>query len=586
MPKRNGAVHVATTKRNYKGKTYCTHLLRRTYRKDGKVHHETLGNISHLPEDLIELIRQRLRGENPAPLGSFDIIRSLPHGHVALVLGELKELGLDQLIASRRCRERDLVVAMIVARVLFPGSKLACCRGLREETAVSSLAFELELGQFEDREIYESLDWLLKRQNRIETKLAKRHLKEGNLLLYDLSGSYYTGKRSALILFGHNRDGKRGVPQIVYGLLCEDQGCPISIEVFPGNTADPNTLSNQIAKVRKRFGIDRVTFVGDRGMITSKRIEAEFRGVEGLDWISALRSDSIKKLATQGSIPDSLFDEKNLAEISSPDFPGERLIVCRNPLLADERARKRRELLDAAEKQLQAISAATQREKRPLRGKVAIGLKVGRKLNQYKMAKHFILDIKDDSFTCQRNEEKIAAEAALDGIYVIRTSVDEESLKAEDTVRAYKDLAKVERAFRSLKTIDLKIRPIHHWLDERIRAHVFLCMLAYYVEWHLRKKLAPILFDDEERERAEAQRASIVDPSPRSKTARRKDADKRTEDGWAVHSFQTLLKDLSTLALNQVRVASGDDKEKGSFLIKTKPTPFQKHVFGLVSITP
>jgi hypothetical protein len=586
MPKRNGAVHVATTKRLYKGKTYLTHLLRRTFRKDGKVRHETLGNISHLPEDLIELIRQRLRGETPAPPGSLDIIRSLPHGHVALVLGELGNLGLDRIIASRRCRERDLIVAMIVARVLFPGSKLACCRGLREETAASSLAFELGLGQVEDREIYESLDWLLKRQNRIEAKLAKLHLREGNPLLYDLSGSYYTGKRSALVLFGHNRDGKRGVPQIVYGLLCDDRGRPVSIEVFPGNTADPNTLSNQIAKVRERFGINRVTFVGDRGMITSKRIEEEFRGIEGLDWISALRSEAIRKLATQGSIQDSLFDERNLAEISSPDFPGERLVVCRNPLLADDRARKRRELLDAAERQLEAISAATRRGKRPLRGKDAIGLRVGRKLNQYRMAKHFILEIGDDSFTYRRNGEKIAAEAALDGIYVIRTSVGRESLRAEDTVRAYKDLSRVERAFRSLKTIDLKIRPIHHWLDDRIRAHVFLCMLAYYVEWHLRKKLAPILFDDEDRESAEARRASIVDPAPRSETARRKDADKRTGDGWAVHSFQTLLKDLGTLALNRVRVGGGDDREKGSFHIKTKPTPFQRHVFELAGITP
>jgi len=584
MPSRNGSVHVATTTRTYKGKTYRTHLLRRTFRKDGKVQHQTLGNISHLPEDLIEVIRTRLRGDELPPGGSWEILRSLPHGHVALVLGALRQLGLDQLIASRRSRERDLVVAMIVARILFPGSKLACARSLKEESATSSLALELELGPLQERELYEALDWLVARQQRIEKKLAKRHLEDGTLLLYDLSGSYYTGKRSGLIDFGHCRDGKTGVPQIVYGLLCNAQGCPVSIEVFPGNTAAPNTLANQIAKVRKRFGIKRVVFVGDRGMITSKRIEEELRGVEGLDWISALRSDAIKKLATQGAIEASLFDEKHLAEITSLDFPDERLVVCRNPLLAAERTRKRNELLDATEKKLAEIAAATRREKRALRGKDRIGLRLGRTLGQYKMGKHFILEIEDDRFSYRRNEEKIAAEAALDGIYVIRTSLDEEALKTEDTVRAYKDLSKVERAFRSLKTIDLKIRPIHHWLDKRIRAHVFLCMLAYYVEWHLRQKLAPILFDDEDRQGAESMRESIVDPAPRSQTAKDKDASKRTKDGWPVHSFQTLLKDLGTLAQNLVCIQGSESH--GTFTVKTNATAFQKHVFEISGVTP
>ncbi|MGA0112281.1 MAG: IS1634 family transposase [Chthoniobacterales bacterium] len=514
MPSRNGSVHVATTTRTYKGKTYRTHLLRRTFRKDGKVMHQTLGNISHLPEDLIEVIRCRLRGDDLLAGGSWEILRSLPHGHVALVLGTLRQLGLDRLIASRNSRERDLVVAMIVARILFPGSKLACARALKEETATCSLALELGIGPLEERELYNALDWLVARQQRIEKKLATRHLEDGTLLLYDLSGSYYTGKQSALVKFGHCRDGKTGVPQIVYGLLCNARGCPVSIEVFAGNTADPNTLANQITKVRKRFGIQRVVFVGDRGMITGKRIEEELRGVDGLDWISALRSEAIKKLATQGAIDASLFDEKNLAEITSPDFPGERLVVCRNPLLAAERTRKRNELLDATEAKLAEIAAATRREKRALRGKDKIGLRLGRILGQYKMRKHFILEIEEDRFSYRRNDEKIAAEAALDGIYVIRTSVDERTLETEDAVRAYKDLSKVERAFRSFKTIDLKIRPIYHWLDERIRAHVFLCMLAYYVEWHLREKLAPILFDDEDRQSAEAERNSVVDPAP------------------------------------------------------------------------
>lgn len=583
MPTRSGPVHVATTKRSYKGKVYNTHLLRRTFREDGKVKHQTLGNLSHLPEDLIELIRGRLRGD-VSPDGPWEIVRSLPHGHVAVVLGALKEIGLDRLIGSRRCRERDLVAAMIVLRILSPGSKLACARALKRQTATCSLALELELEGVDESELYGALDWLLARQHRIEKKLAGRHLEDGTLVLYDLSGSYYTGHRSELIDFGHNRDGKSGFPQITYGLLCNGQGCPVSIEVFAGNTADPTTLGSQIGKVRQRFGIQRVVFVGDRGMITSKRIEEELRSVEGLDWITALRADSIKKLAREGVIEPSLFDERNLAEVSSPDFPGERLVVCRNPLLAQERARKRTELLEATEKKLQEISSATRRDKRALRGKDKIGLRVGRTLNQYKMSKHFILEIEEDRFSYRRDEEKIAAEAALDGIYVVRTSVKEKRLSAEETVRAYKDLSKVERAFRSMKTVDLKIRPIFHWLDERIRAHVFLCMLAYYVEWHLRQKLAPVLFEDHERESAETQRKSIVDPAPRSPTAKAKDALKRTEDGWPVHSFQSLLEDLGTLVKNRVRI-SGAPHANDDFYMLTKPTSFQQHVLDLTAAT-
>jgi transposase len=474
-----------------------------------------------------------------------------------------------------------LLTALIVARIISPLSKLATARALQEETAKSSLALELQLADVQADELYEVLDWLKERQARIENKLAKKHLHDGTLLLYDVSGSYYTGRRSRLVQFGHPRDGKSRFPQIVYGLLCSAEGCPISIEVFPGNTGDPNTLSSQVEKIRKRFGVQRVVIVGDRGMITSKRINEELRGVEGLDWITALRADSIKKLASKEVIQRSLFDERDLVEVSSPDFPGERLIVCRNPLLADERARKRHELLRATEKVLDEIVAATQRDKRPLRGKEKIGLRVGKVVNRYKVGKHFILEINDECFSYQRNETKIAEEAALDGLYVIRTSVDTEDLSAEGTVSAYKDLAKVERAFRCMKTIDLKVRPICHWLDERIEAHVFLCMLAYYVEWHMRQKLRPILFDDHEREAAEAMRKSIVSPAPRSAAARAKDATKRTEDDYPVESFRGLLDDLGTLTKNRVRIRGAD----AEFYEFTRPTPLQQRAFDLLGVT-
>lgn len=579
MPSRNGAVHVATTARTYKGKVYQTHLLRRSYREGGKVKHQTLGNLSHLPADLIETIRRRLRGE--APEGQWEIIRSLPHGHVAAVRGMLERIGLDRLLASRRSRQRSLVEAMIVARLIAPGSKLACARGLREETATTSLALELGLGDVADDELYEALDWLGARQGRIERKLADRHLADGTLVLYDVSSSYYTGRRPSLVQFGYSRDGKRGFPQIVYGLLCNAQGCPVAVEVFAGNTADSSTLEAQIAKVRRRFGVQRVVWVGDRGMITSRRIDQSLRGVEGLDWITALRADSIQKLASQGTIQLSLFDQRDLVAVTSPDYPGERLIVCRNPLLADERARKRRELLEATEKKLDEIVAATARAKRPLRGQGAIGLRVGKVLHRYKVGKHFELDIRDDRFAYHRNEAAIGREAALDGLYVIRTSVGETTLSAEHTVRAYKDLAKVERAFRAMKTVDLRVRPIYHWLDGRIRAHVFVCMLAYYVEWHMRGRLAPILFDDHDKAAAETARNSVVSPAVRSEAAKRKDLTKRTEAGEPVHSFRTLLADLGTLCKNRVRPTTD---ATATFYVVTQPTAAQQRVFDLLGV--
>jgi transposase len=501
---------------------------------------------------------------------------------VAAVLGTLQNIGLENLVASRRSRQRDLVVAMIVARILAPSSKLATARSLREETATSSLALELGLEDIEDKELYAALDWLGKRQTRIETKLGKKHLHDGTLVLYDVSSSYYTGCQSELVQFGYNRDGQKGFPQIVYGLLCNAEGCPVAIEVFAGNTADPNTLASQIAKIRKRFGIRRVVLVGDRGMITNRRIDEELRGVEGLDWITALRADNIKKLASQGKIQPSLFDERDLAEISSPDYPNERLIVCRNPLLAEERAKKRQQLLAATEKQLDKIVAATTRAKRALRGKDKIALRVGKVLNRYKVAKHFVLEIKDTSFSYRRDETKIAEESALDGIYVIRTSVEMSIFTPEGAVRAYKDLSKVERAFRSIKTIDLKVRPIYHWLSKRIRAHVFLCMLAYYVEWHMRQKLATILFDDHQKEEAEQTRRSIVAPAKRSDAAKHKDFAKRTVDDYPVHSFRTLLADLATLAKNRIRLI---DNEAAEFYQLTEATPSQQHTFELLGLS-
>lgn len=577
-------MHVATTRRVYKDRVYESHLLRRTYREDGKVKHETLGNISHLPPDLIDTIRKRLASGQPQATteGGFEIVRSLPHGHVMAVLDVLRQIGLDRILASRPCRERELALAMIVARILSPASKLATGRSLKAETCASSLNAELQLGDIDDRELYQAIDWLLKRQPKIENRLAQRHLQDGSLVLYDVSGSYYTGRKSDLVKFGYSRDGRTRFPQIVYGLICNAEGCPVAVEVFAGNTNDSKTLAAQIEKVRKRFGLRRVVIVGDRGLITSRQIDETLRVEPGVDWITALRADNIKKLAAQGQIQMTLFDEQDLAEITSPDYPGERLIACRNPLLADERRHHREELLAETEKRLEEVAAATRRPRNPLRGKDKIGLRVGRVLNRYKVGKHFVLEIRDDGFEYRRDTEKIEAEAALDGLYVIRTSVSREDFESEDVVRAYKGLSHVERAFRSLKTVDLKIRPIDHWLDDRIRGHVFLCMLAYHVEWHMRQRLAPLLFDDHERESAEGERTSVVAKAPRSSAARRKDATKRTADGLPTHSLRTLLADLGTLAKNRVRM----NESAAEFDMLTRPTPLQKKALDLLGLKP
>ena len=580
MPKRNGAVHVATTRRHHKDKVYETFLLRRSYREGGKVKHETLGNLSHLPEDLIHYIRNRLRTGQPIHSGAFEIIRSLPHGHVMAVLGALRQIGLDKALGSRPSRDRDLAMAMIVARVLHPGSKLATARSLRNETCATSLNSELGLGEINDRELYKALDWLQERQPKIEKHLANKHLKDGSLVLYDVSGSYYTGCKSDLVKFGYNRDGRSDCPQIVYGLICNAEGCPVAIEVFAGNTGDPKTLGAQIEKVRKQFGLRRLVIVGDRGLITSKQIDDTLRDEQGLAWITALRADNIKKLASQGQIQMTLFDEQNLAEITSEDYPGERLVVCRNPALADERKHHREELLVATEKELEKIVVATSRKRSPLRGLDQIGMRLGKVLGKYKVGKHFQLDIREDGFSYKRDTAKIEEEASLDGIYVIRTSVESQEMDSAGVVRAYKSLSHVERAFRSLKTVDLKIRPIYHWLDKRIRGHVFLCMLAYYVEWHIREKLAEVLFDDHKREEAEKERSNVVAKAPRSAEARKKDATRETDSGLPVHSFQTLLRDLGTLAKNRVRMVD----TTAEFDMLTQSTPLQQRVFELLGV--
>ena len=568
-------------------KSHPTILLRESYRADGKVKKRTIANLTSWPEQLVEGLRTLLRGG--VALATADealtISRSLPHGHVAAVLGTAALLGLPKLLTERRGgpsgrRSRDLVMALIVNRIIAPASKLATVRALNPQTAASSLGERLGLGEVGEREIYEALDWLLDRQERIETALAKRHLVGGTLALYDVSSSYLEGRCCALAKHGYSRDHRPDKLQIVYGLLCNREGCPVAIEVFEGNTADPMTLTSQVHKLKARFGLDRVVVVGDRGMITSARIRADLEPA-GLDWITALRGPKIQELANGGPLQLSLFDDRDLAEIASPDYPGERLIVCRNPLLAAERRRKRADLLAATERDLSRIKLAVERKRAPLRGAAEIGLDVGAVLDKHKMAKHYALTITDTSFTYRRTEDTIASEARLDGIYVIRTNVPEAALTAERAVGAYKSLAQVERAFRCLKTIDLEIRPVFHWTAPRVRAHVLLCMLAYYVEFHMRGRLAPILFDDHDRAAAAADRKSIVAPAERSPAAKRKVTSRRTDDGLPVHSFRSLLNDLATVCLNKVSLPSNP---KYRFELPTKPTPLQARAFELLGV--
>jgi hypothetical protein len=556
-------------------------LLRESYRVGKQTKKRTLANLSALPPEAVEVLRRALRGQKLVPLEeAFQVERGRAHGHVAAVLGTLRKLGLESLLSARPCRERDLAVGMIVARILDPASKLATARGLGAETAFSTLAGELGLEEASVDELYAALDWLLERQDRIERKLAQRELSDGTLVLYDVTSTYFEGRKCPLAKYGYSRDQKKGKLQIVFGLLCTAGGCPVAVEVFPGNTSDPNTLSSAIEKVCARFALKRIVLVADRGMLTEARIESDLKPLSGrLDWITALRAPAIQKLVEDGDLQLSLFDERDLAEIVSNSFPGERLIACRNPLLAGERARKREALLRATEEKLEEIAAATRRERRPLRGSEKIALKVGAVLGRSKVAKHFRHEITENSFRYARDARGIQREAALDGVYVIRTNVPAGEIGAEDAVGAYKSLSTVERAFRSFKTVDLEVRPIYHRAEKRVRAHIFLCMLAYYVEWHMRRALAPILFDDHDKASAALARRSVVAPAERSDAAKQKARTRRTADDLPVHSFRTLLKDLAMLHKNSVRVV-------GDTLIDQVATPsaIQQRAFDLLGV--
>jgi transposase len=560
-------------------------LLREGYREGGKIVKRTLANLSHWDAQLVEHFRLLLKGG--VAVESIDAVmtieRTLPHGHVAAVLGAACACGADKWFATAPEELRPVLLAMLCARVLWPSSKLATQRMLHDDTATSSLGRVLGVGQCEVDELYRALDWLHEAQPGIERSLARKHLVGRTLVLYDLTSTWLTGHCCELAARGHSRDGKRDDPQIVFGLVCTELGVPVCVEVFAGNTGDPNTVAAQVSKLKERFGIERIAWVGDRGMLTSARIEQVLRP-QGQDWISSLRAPQITQLAAEhGPFQPSLFDERNLIELTSEQFPGERLVVCRNPLLAQERARKRIELLAATEADLVKIAAATQRASRALRGEQAIALRVGRVINRFHMAKHFQLTITDTSLSWARKAEAIAAEAALDGLYVIRTSLSKDQLDAPGAVAAYKSLAHVERAFRSIKTVDLHVRPVFHYNAQRVRAHVFLCMLAYYVEWHMREMLKPMLFDDEFIEQAQATRASPVNKALRSDHAKAKDACKHSDDGTPLHSFRTLLQDLGTVAYN---VTSTSLNPNAKIAITTRPSPLQAKAFRLLNINP
>jgi len=558
-------------------------LLRESFRENGKVHNRTIANLSDWPPAKVEALRQVLKGATlaPASADAFQILRSQPHGHVAAVVGSLRKTGLERLISADSSRQRDLIVAMIAARIVDPSSKLATARALDTDTLSNSLGELLDLQKVQDDDLYRAMDWLLERQTDIENALAKRHFAEGGLVLYDLTSTYFEGRHCRLAHLGHSRDDKSGKPQIVFGLLTNAEGCPVAVEVFEGNTADPKTVPAQVKKLRERFGLKQVVFVGDRGMITSARIREDLADDQGLNWITALRATSIQKLAADGGLQPSLFDTTDLAEITHPAYPGERLVACFNPVLSAQRARKRDELLLATEKELEKIAAATRRTMRPLRGKHVIGLRVGRVLGRFKMGKHYQIQIDEDGFHYERKPDSIEREKKLDGIYVIRTNVKAAAMSSPDVVRSYKQLSHVERAFRSLKTVDLKVRPIHHRLEDRVRAHVFLCMLAYYVEWHMRRKLAPLLFEDHDQKAATLRRESVVKPALRSEAAERKAATKHDDDGLPVHSFRSLLSDLATLTINQIQTGNAS---LPAFNKLTNPTPLQKKAFSLLGI--
>jgi Transposase DDE domain len=558
-------------------------LLRESWREGKRVRKRTIANLGPLPPAVIDGLRVLLAGGTVVarPEEMFEIQRALPHGHVAAVVGMMRKLELPRLLSRTVSRQRDLALAMIASRLIAPGSKLATLRALAPETASSSLGRVLDLGVIEEREIYAALDWLGGQQERIERALARRHLKDGTLVLYDVSSSYLEGRCCELARHGYSRDHRPDRLQIVYGLLCDRDGRPIAIEVFEGDTGDPSTLPPQVEKLKRRFGLKHVVLVGDRGMITRARLREDLKPA-GLDWITSLRAPQIQALAEGGALQLSLFDERNLAEITAPDYPGERLIVCRNPDLARERARKREDLLAATERNLSRIAAQVRRRHAPLRGEAEIGLAVGAAIDSHKMAKHFALSITADSFAYSRKPDSITREARLDGLYVIRTSLPADTMSAEDTVRAYKDLARVEQAFRAMKSIDLQIRPVHHWIEPRVRAHVFLCMLGYYVEWHLRDAWAPILFHDHDRAAAEQARISPVAAAKISDAAKRKRGARRSDDGVPVSSFRGLIDHLATMTLNLVASAQAPN---ATITLTAKPTPLQSKALELLDTT-
>ena len=570
-PRPTGAIHVVTNRRQGKGREYVTHLLRRSYREGGKVRNETVGNISHLPGELVELVRAGLRGE---PVGvvsdAFAIERSLPAGHVNAALAMSGRLELGRLLDRSPSRERDLVLAMICQRAIAPASKLATVRAFGQST----LAEELGVADADEDDLYAAMDWLLDRQEQIEDRLARRHLVDGELVLYDVSSSYFEGRCCELAALGYSRDGKRGSQQIIYGLLCDKPGRPICVEVFSGELHDDKTLPSQIQKLKARFGLSRVVVVSDRGMVTKANLEL-MRGAEGTEWITALKAPQIQKLARDGTLQLSLFDETNIGEITSEDYPGERLIVCRNPLVAADRARKRQDLLQATERGLDQILQRVARG--TLTGADQIGLAVG-PARRYKVKKHFQVQITDTTFTYQRKTEQIETEAALDGIYVLRTSVPDTALSTGEVVRSYKNLEQVERAFKTFKGPELEIRPIHHHLEDRVRAHVFLCMLAYYLTWHLRHAWAPLLFKDEQ---------PPIHPDPvakatRSSAAQHKARTKRTTTGEPCHSYKSLLAELATLTRNTIRLPG----TTATFHKLSQPTTLQSHALDLAAHAP
>ena len=576
MSRVKGAVHVVTTKRHYKGRTYTAHLLRRSYREDGKVKNETVGNLSHLPDHVVEFVRRALKGEILASVQDlFEVVRSPAHGSVQAVLTAIRRLGIETLIGTRPSRERRLVVAMVAARILNPLSKLATTRWWHGTT----LPEQVQVADATEDDLYDAMDWLLKRQPRIEKKLADRHLSEKGLVLCDLTSSYFEGVTCPLAALGKNRDGKKGKLQVNYGLLTDRGGRPIAVSVHPGNTGDPTTFLPQVDKLRDSFGIQSMVLVGDRGMITQTQIDV-LKKLEGIDWITALKTEGLRRLMEDDCLQMGLFDERNLFELTHPDFSGERLVACRNPALAELRTAKRKSLLEATAREFEKVRRMVLRGRLKNKSEAEIGVRVGKVVNKFKVAKHFHLDIKKGRFEYHVLDEQVAAEAALDGIYVIRTSLPKGRLSADDTVRSYKLLSQVERAFLTLKTIGLKVRPIRHRKERRVRAHIFLCMLAYYVQWHLQEAWRELLFSDEDQDAKKTR--DPVAPAKRSNEALRKVHERTLADGTPAHSFQTLLDELGGIVRNVCRRSNAPEDEP-TFTMTTTPNPKQQRALDLVA---